>query len=120
MRRKTSRSDETIATVPKLGVPLAVGDQHPTKNKTVSLAICAERENARSRGGAVQTHRTKPTKELVGRPSFVPQVEVIIRFESGDSHVKNKNNLLAIYLQMPEDERMRIACVHEQADPSKQ
>ena len=43
---------------------------------------------------------------MPGQHSVAPEVEVIIGFESEYSHVKNKNNLLAIYLQIAKDERM--------------
>jgi hypothetical protein len=47
----------------------------------------------------------EPARAL-GQPSLAPQVEAIISFRSEHSHVKNKNNFLAIYFQMPDHERM--------------
>jgi hypothetical protein len=36
-----SRSDDPVATVPEVNALFTISDQHPTRNKTLSLAIYA-------------------------------------------------------------------------------
>jgi hypothetical protein len=40
-RPTASRSDDSVATLPRVNVLPTVSDHHPTKNKTLSLAIYA-------------------------------------------------------------------------------